>query len=74
MEFAEIEGELKQAQADLKTAHEMIREFREALEWYSETGKPGQFSIVDDKRQFIDDFANWGKRARAVLQKWQGKL
>jgi hypothetical protein len=66
---ADLMQENHKLKADLKTAHEMIRELREALEWYSETGKPGQFTIVDDKRQFIDDFANWGKRAREVLSK-----
>lgn len=88
------------SESDLKTAHEMIRELREALElyadernwrqteeadgWlYNERFDPGwtdpeRFKSGNFSNKDLEDgdgtYSSCGKRARAVLQKWQGKL
>lgn len=39
-----------------------------ALEWYEKSGKPHSVYLVDAKsREFLDDFSNYGKRAREAL-------
>lgn len=55
---ADLMQENHKLKSDLTQAHEMIRELREVL-----------IDLVP-----VEEGATEGKRARAVLQKWQGKL
>lgn len=40
---------------------------KEALRWYADSGKPGEFKIVDADNDFISDMSTWGSRAAAIL-------
>lgn len=68
-QFEHYDNKVDQLESDLKTAHEMIREFRKELEFY---GNGGNFNLDLWEHPELGHFT--GKRARAVLQKWQGKL
>lgn len=49
-----------------------LAELLKALAWYADSPPRGEFTIVDDKREFISDMADWGDRAREALDKHKG--